>query len=57
MNKYAAYTREQLEELQSHYLIDSWSYSKVATFARNEKSFEKQYVYYDKSPETPTMKH
>ena len=48
MNKYAAYSREQLEELQSHYLIDSWSYSKVATFARNEKSFEKQYVYYDK---------
>lgn len=48
MNRYAAYSREQIEELQSHYLIDSWSYSKVATFARNEKSFEKQYVYYDK---------
>lgn len=48
MNKYANYTAEQIKELQSHYLIDKWSYSKVATFARNEKSFEKQYVYYDK---------
>lgn len=48
MNKYSEYNDEQLRELQSHYLIDTWSYSKVATFARNEKSFEKQYVYYDK---------
>lgn len=29
----------------SNYLIDSWSYSKVSTFARNEKAFEMQYVF------------
>ena len=44
-NKYASYTHEQLEELFSNYLIDSWSYSKVGTFARNEKAFEKNYIY------------
>lgn len=29
----------------SYYLLDSWSYSKVACFARNEKAFEKEYIY------------
>lgn len=45
MNRYASYTDEQKEELLSNYLIDSWSYSKVVSFARNEKSFEKQEIY------------
>lgn len=27
------------------YLIDSWSYSGVATFSRNEKAFEMQHIY------------
>ena len=27
------------------YLIDSWSYSGVSTFSRNEKAFEMQYIY------------
>lgn len=35
---------EFLEELNQNFLIDSWSYSKVSTFARNEKAFEMQYV-------------
>lgn len=48
MNKYSQYTQDQLEELFSNYLIDSWSYSKVSTFARNEKAFEKNYVYCEK---------
>ena len=45
MSKYETYTADQLEEHFSSYLIDSWSYSKVSCFARNEKSFEKQYIY------------
>ena len=44
-NKYKEYTPEQVEELLSNYLIDSWSYSKVSAFARNEKAFERLYVY------------
>lgn len=36
---------DQMEELFSNYLISSWSYSKLGTFARNEKSFEMQYIY------------
>lgn len=44
-SKYEAYTPEQLEEHFSNYLTDSWSYSKVSCFARNEKAFEKQYIY------------
>lgn len=45
MNKYNGYTPDELQDLLSGYLIDSWSYSKVNTFARNEKQFEKSYVY------------
>lgn len=45
MSKYETYTADQLEEHFSSYLIDSWSYSKVSCFARNEKAFEKQYIY------------
>lgn len=29
---------EQLEEIFSNYLVGSWSYSGISTFARNEKS-------------------
>lgn len=45
MNKYNGFTPDELENLLSGYLIDSWSYSKVSTFARNEKQFEKSFVY------------
>ncbi len=45
MNKYSGYTPAELEKLHSGYLIDSWSYSKVGCFSRNEKQFEKNYVY------------
>lgn len=44
-SRYETYTPDRLEEHLSGYLIDSWSYSKVSCFARNEKSFEKQYIY------------
>lgn len=36
---------DQREELQSQYLIDSWSYSKLSEFSRNEKAFEMSYIY------------
>ena len=49
MNKYSLYNDAELEELFSNYLIDSWSYSKVASFSRNEKEFEKTYIYREKS--------
>lgn len=45
MNKYSSYDSNQLEELFSNFLIDSWSYSKVTSFARNEKEFEKNDIY------------
>src|ERR1035437_959345 len=48
MNKYKDYSPEQQEELSSNYLIDSWSYSKVSTFARNEKAFEMSYIFNQK---------
>ena len=45
MNQYSNFTPEQMNEHLSFYLLDSWSYSKVACFARNEKAFEKEYIY------------
>ena len=45
MNRYLKYTPEQMEEHLSCYLVNSWSYSGVQCFARNEKAFEMQYIY------------
>ena len=45
MNQYKQLDTDQLQELFSQFLIDSWSYSKVSTFARNEKCFEMQYIF------------
>lgn len=42
---YKSYTPDQYQELFSNFLISSWSYSKVTTFARHEKAFEMQYIY------------
>ena len=36
---------DEIENVFSHFLFDSWSFSKVASFARNEKAFEMQYIY------------
>lgn len=36
---------EQIEELFSNYLLNSWSYSGAAEFARHEKAFEMHYIY------------
>ncbi|MBO7684889.1 MAG: DUF87 domain-containing protein [Lachnospiraceae bacterium] len=48
MSRYEGYSEEQLQEHLANYLVDSWSYSSVSQFARNEKSFEKQYIYCEK---------
>ena len=48
MNQYSNFTHEQMNEHLSFYLLDSWSYSKVSCFARNEKAFEKEYIYCEK---------
>lgn len=42
---YRSYSPEQLQELFSNFLISSWSYSKVRTFARNQAAFEMTYIY------------
>ncbi len=39
---------DKLEEVLSNYLVNSWSYSGITTFARNEKAFEKTYIYNEK---------
>lgn len=49
MSKYTSYSPEALEELQSNFLIDSWSYSRVVLFARNEKEFERNEIYRERS--------
>ncbi len=40
---------EELENHFSNFLVDSWSYSAIATFARNEKEFERRYIYREPS--------
>jgi S-DNA-T family DNA segregation ATPase FtsK/SpoIIIE len=42
---YKSYTLDQLQELFSNFLISSWSFSKVRTFARNQAAFEMTYIY------------
>lgn len=52
-NKYSLLTGDEREEHFSRFLIDSWSYSGVATFARNEKEFERRYIYREPSRRSP----
>jgi len=42
---YKGFTKEEYDELFSNFLIDSWSYSKLSAFARNEKAFEMNYIF------------
>ena len=49
MNRYAQLTGDALTEHLSNYLVDSWNYSGVSCFARNEKAFEMQYVYRERA--------
>lgn len=54
MNKYSQLNQEQLEEHLSNFLIESWSYSAVSCFCRNEKAFEQQYVFREKPGRSPS---
>ena len=49
MSKYKTYNNEQLEELFANFLINSWSFSSATSFARNEKAFEKNHIYNERS--------
>lgn len=44
-HQYGRLPKDQQDALMSNFLISSWSYSKVNTFARNQLAFEMQYVY------------
>lgn len=48
-NRYSLLTGDALENHLSNFLIDRWSYSSLSTFARNEKEFERRYVYREPS--------
>ncbi len=54
MSKYEEYTPEELAEHFSKYLVESWSYSSVSQFARNEKAFERSYIYCEKDKSSAT---
>lgn len=49
MNQYAALSVEEQEELLSNYLIEHWSVSSVRSFIRNEKDFEREYIFKDRT--------
>lgn len=49
INRYSLLSPEELENHFSDYLIDSWSFSAVSAFARNEKDFERRYIYREQS--------
>jgi DNA segregation ATPase FtsK/SpoIIIE, S-DNA-T family len=44
-SEYKSYSKEQYEELFSNFLVNSWSYSKISAFSRNEKAFEMNYIF------------
>lgn len=44
-HQYRDQTPEQIEELFSNYLLNSWSYSALSEFSRHEKAFEMKYIY------------
>lgn len=54
INRYSILSRDELENHFSNFLIDSWSYSAVSTFARNEKEFERRYIYREPSRRSPS---
>lgn len=45
MSSFKELSNEELMDLFSQFLIDSWSFSKVSSFARNEKAFEMSYIF------------
>jgi S-DNA-T family DNA segregation ATPase FtsK/SpoIIIE len=54
MSVYKSMSLDQIDLLLSNFLVNSWSYSKVSAFARNEKAFEMQYIYNYKTKKSAT---
>lgn len=54
MSKYKDFTEDELENLLSQFLINSWSYTKLSQFARNEKAFEMVHIYGERSKSSAT---
>jgi S-DNA-T family DNA segregation ATPase FtsK/SpoIIIE len=54
MSKFKGMSLDQIDNLLSNFLVNSWSYSKVSSFARNEKAFEMQYIYNIKTKKSST---
>ncbi|WP_438423081.1 DNA translocase FtsK [Aquimarina macrocephali] len=44
-HKYRNLSPDEYDQLFSNFLIDSWSFSKISSFSRNEKAFEMSYIY------------
>jgi len=49
IHEYSNLSSSEYDELYSNFLVNSWSYSKVMSFARNEKAFEMNYIYNERS--------
>lgn len=45
MSQYKKLSESDLQEHLSNFLVNSWSYSKVSEFSRNEKAFEMHNIY------------
>lgn len=54
MSEYKKMSDEELAEINSQFLISSWSFSKTAEFARNEKAFEMTSIYGYRSKSSAT---
>lgn len=54
MSVYSTYSPEQIENHLSQFLVNSWSYSAVGTFSRNQKAYEMQSVYGYRSKSSAT---
>lgn len=54
MSQFKNLSEEELKEHLSNFLVNSWSYSKAAQFARNEKVFEMSYIYGHRSKMSST---
>lgn len=54
MSIYNTYSPDQIENHLSQFLVNSWSYSAVSTFSRNQKAYEMQSVYGYRSKSSAT---
>lgn len=54
MSIFKTYSAEQIENHLSQFLVNSWSYSAVGTFSRNQKAYEMQSVYGYRSKSSAT---